>query len=266
MQQPFSIIMPYRGTPSVTRVALHALQRFTTTAPEIILMHHQEALSVEEEIMLGEFPELRRIVFPTTLSSGAADIACLDQGIAAASHEHVVLIQGDTVFLKWGWNEEIFSFMQQAELDAIGTQATEANPCRVWYRRFGDIVQEVFHKRRPDPKSTGSLRLHFLVSKKSALEKMAFRFQQQKPLDMQHFLQAECKLNLFSMQEVTSILWHIPHTIPLLRSELHDKAMAQDLWEKWRTFWTDPFILEHFSSLSDGMEQAFRNIAALQQR
>jgi hypothetical protein len=266
MQHPFSVIIPYRGTPAVTRVALHALQLFSTTAPEIILVHHQEALSVEEEIMLGEFPELRRVVFPTTLSGSAADIACLDQGVAAASHAHVVLMQGDTIFLKRGWNEEIFPFMEHAELDAIGTQAAEANPCRVWYRRFGDILQEVFHKRQPDLKNTGPLQLHFLVSKKSALEKMNIQFQQQKSLEIQHFLQAECKLNLFSMQEVTSILWHIPHTIPLLRGELHDQVLAQDLWAKWRTFWTDPFILDHFAHLSDGMEQAFRNIAALQQR
>ncbi|MBF0185811.1 MAG: hypothetical protein HQM06_15690 [Magnetococcales bacterium] len=262
MQHPISIIIPYHRTPSVTRVALHALQRFTSECErEIILVHHQQELSVEEEIMIGEFPDLKVFAIDPSLPEAEAQSACLDRAIDEAAHEHLVLIQGDTIILKWGWNEEIFSFMKEAELDAIATQASEANPCRVWYRRMGDIWQELFHKRSPDKKSSGPLQLHFLIVKKSALQKMAFRFQQQKTLTIEHFQRSDSKLNLLSMQEVTSLLWHIPQTIRLLQGEVRDQAIAHDLWEKWRTFWSDPFILEHFSPLSDSMEQAFRDIA-----
>ncbi|MEO5341353.1 MAG: glycosyltransferase [Magnetococcus sp. MYC-9] len=262
MSLAYSVIMPYHRTPSVTQVALRALDRFCTGDVEVLLIHNEAELPHTELQAFTEIPRVRVLSAPSHWTGTAAFLASIDVGVAAASRDLLAILHGDTILLKPGWDEEVFGFMEREGLDALGTLAQEANPCRPWYRHLGDVWREIRHKRYPSAGESAPLQLHFLLTKKSVLTKLAYRFQEQGAIALHHFTRAGCPLGLLSLQETSALMWHIPHTTRHLRGELKDARAARELWEKWRTFWLDPYVLEHFADMSDAMEAAFRGAVA----
>ncbi|MBF0461162.1 MAG: glycosyltransferase [Magnetococcales bacterium] len=262
MALTYSVIIPYHRTPSVTCVALHALGRFCTGTVEVLLVHNETELPPSDQQLFATFPAVRVLSAPSHLTGTAALMAAIDVGLAAATRDLVAIIHGDTIVLKPGWDEEVFGYMEQEAVDALGTLAQEANPCRSWHQRIGDIWREIRHKRHPSKKDSAPLMLHFLLTKKSVLTKLDYRFQEHGPIDIRHYTRKGCSISLLSLQEMSALMWHIPNTTRLLRGELNDVKLGQELWNRWRTFWSDPYVLEHFSDLSEPMETAFRVIAA----
>ena len=262
MSLTYSVIIPYHRTPSVTCVALHALSRFCTGTAEVLLVHNETELPSVDQQLFATFPAVRVLSAPSHLTGTSALMASIDVGLAAATQDLVAIIHGDTVVLKPGWDEEVFGYMKQEAVDALGTLAREANPCRSWHQHIGDMWGEIWHKRHPSAKDSGPLMLHFLLTKKSVLAKIDYRFQEHGPIDIHHYTRNGCAISLLSLQEMSGLMWHIPNTTRLLRGEVNDAKLGQELWDRWRTFWLDPYVLEHFSALSGPMETAFRAIAA----
>lgn len=251
MSLEYTLIIPYHRTPTVTRIALSALSHSCTGNPEVLLVHTDPEPTDDDLAMFAEFSALRVLSLPSRLRGEAAWFAAIDAGVAAATHDRVGILHSDTVLLRPGWDEDLFGYMERDKYDAVGTQAEEATPFRSWGKRISDLWRELSHKRSPGPQDRGALRLHFLLTRKSALEKMDFRFSRQGTIDMHHYTQGNCRIGLLSLQEICEFMWHIPYTSRLLRGELQDSRRQHAVLSKWRIFVQDPHILSIFPNLID---------------
>ncbi|MEO5340839.1 MAG: glycosyltransferase [Magnetococcus sp. MYC-9] len=252
MSLAYSLIVPHYRTPAITRLTLHALHRFCTGTPEILLIHHDPEPGPEDLALFAEFPTLRLLPFEPALQGAYRHFEALDVGLAAARHDRVVILHSDTICLKMGWDEELFGRMEQEGLDALGTLAREANPFRPWRKRVGDLWQSFRHRRHPTGKDAGGrLMLHFLLTRKSVLSRMGYNFSRQGHITVGHYLQAGYRMELLSLREVSRYIWHISNTTSLFAGLMEDPHMWRKFHQKWRIFLQDPFIASQFAALGD---------------
>ncbi|MEO5348427.1 MAG: hypothetical protein H7836_02115 [Magnetococcus sp. YQC-3] len=253
MSLEYTLIIPYHRTPTVTRIVLSALSNSCHGTPELILVHWDPEPAAADLALFAEFATLRVIALPAALQGDAARFAAIDAGVAAASHDLVGILHGDTVLLRPGWDEDLFSYMERDELVALGTQAAEVTPLRSWSSRIGELWRELWHKRMPGPKDEGMLMHNFLLTRKSVLEKIAFRFAEQGPINIRHYTRNDCRIGLLSLQEVCDFMWYVPNTAGLLCGEVTDARVRQEVQHKWRIFSQDP----HITSLLPGLRDPF---------
>lgn len=249
MSLSYSLIIPHYRTLAITRIALHALQTFSTGNAEILLIANDP--TPEDLALSTEFPTARFLPLPSTLNRDAANLDAIDVGLAAASHDLVGIIHSDTIFLKTGWDQELFGRMEQNGLDALSTMAREANAFRPWRKQIKDLWWDLWHQRRPSPDKQGKLMLHFLLTRKSTLAEMGFHFLNQGNIRVEHYTRAGRTIELLSLREGNRYMWHISNTSSLLSGLMNDPKLWQDFQKKWQIFWESPDVIRHFGGFKN---------------
>ncbi|MBF0162121.1 MAG: glycosyltransferase [Magnetococcales bacterium] len=251
MSLSYSLIMPYHRTPTITRFALRALQKFCTGVVEVLLVHHDPEPTAADLALFAEFPDLRVLHCSSSRSGSAAQWEAIDVGWAAASHDLVGILHSDTIFLKMGWDEDLFAYMTREELDIVGTCIREITPFRSRSKKIADLWRELSHKRHPKPDDNRALVPYFLLTRQSVLTKMGYSFLRHGDMIVGRLAQSGYAVGLLSRQEVGNLLWHIGYTTRLLCGPGADGASWQGFRYQWENFLRDPYVASHFADLGD---------------
>ncbi|MGQ0654646.1 MAG: glycosyltransferase family 2 protein [Betaproteobacteria bacterium] len=240
----YSLVIPYFRTPEITRLCLYSVYRFGVATPEVIVVDN--APGEPESAMLAEFPKLRRIDNPTTLRGSAANFEALDLGVAAATHDLVGLLHSDTIFLKDGWDAELFGRLDEGNLAALGTFEREANPFRPLRKKVRDFFAHLAHARRPPADSAGKLMMHFLLTRRSTLASLGFVFGKGDQLTPAHFAPSGKPVEVLSLRDMSRVLWHTSNVTSLLTGQMNDPRLVDTYREKRSRLLSDPRIRDVF--------------------
>ncbi len=252
MSSPYSLIVPHYRTPAITRITLHALHRFCTETPEILLVHHDPEPSPADLALFAEFPTMRIIPFTPVTEGAGRHFEAIDVGLAAASHDLVGILHSDSILLQNGWDQTLFGYMEKNRLDALSTLAREANPFRPWHKKIGDLWKDLRHRRHPTQKDAkGKLMLHFLLTRKSVLTRIGYCFARQGHINVGHYTQAGCTVELLSLMEISHYMWHISNTTSFFCGMMDDPKLWRKFQDKWRVFFQDPRIASLFADFGN---------------
>ena len=240
----YSLVIPYFKTPEITRLCLYSIYRFGAATPEVIVVDN--APGEPESAMLAEFPKVKRIDNPTALRGSLANFEALDIGVAAASHDLVGLLHSDTIFLKQGWDDELFGRLEAEDLAALGTFEREANPFRPLRKKLRDFFAHLGHARRAATDSAGKLMLHFLLTRKSTLAALGFVFGRGELLTPAHFAPSGKPVELLSLRDMSRLLWHTSNVTSLLTGQMSDPKLVESYREKRALLLSDPRIRDVF--------------------
>ncbi len=247
MIPPYTLIVPYYRTPEITRLALHSIFHFSVGEPEVLVV--ENAPGSPESQMLGEFPRIRRLDNATAKTGSDANFEALDIGIRAASHDLLGLLHSDTIFMRAGWDKRWFNHLERANLAALGTFEREANPFRPWRKRIEDHVRHLVHRRKVPPDLPGKLAMHFVLTRRSALEQAGFNFLRDRDLLSRHFAGIRSGIEVLSLREMSRFLWHTSNITSLLTGQMTDARLRQSYESKRKRFLEDPFVRKHFASV-----------------
>jgi hypothetical protein len=236
----YSLIVPYFRTPEITRLCLYSIFKFSRGEPEVIVVDNGPGLP--ESSVLKEFPKAIVVENPTQVRGSAANFEALDLGLARASHDLVGLLHSDTLFLQAGWDLECFARIAAGELAALGTFEREANPFRPLRQRVRDRVRHWLHRPRPAPGAQGKLMLHFLLTRRSTLQRLGFVFSRDGHIGPAHFSAGGQEVETLSLVEVSRLMWHTSNITGLLTGQIDDPKLAAVYREKRRRFIRDPRI------------------------
>jgi hypothetical protein len=240
----YSLVVPYFKTPEITRLCLYSIYRFGKATPEVIVVDN--APGEPESAMLAEFPRVKVIQNRTALRGSAANFEALDIGVAAAGNDLVGLLHSDTIFLKDGWDLELFGRLQSEDLAALGTFEREANPFRPLRKKAGDWLAHLAHARRPPADSAGKLMMHFLLTRRSTLASLGFVFGRGDQLTPAHFAPSGRPVEVLSLRDVSRTLWHTSNVTSLMTGQMTDPRLVEGFREKRRRLLSDPRIRDAF--------------------
>lgn len=240
----YSLVVPYFRTPEITRLCLYSIYRFSKATPEVVVVDN--APGEPESAMLAEFPRLRVIDNRTALRGSAANFEALDIGVNAAAHDLVGLLHSDTIFLREGWDGELFPRLDDEGLAAIGTFEREANPFRPLRKKARDLLAHLFHVRRPPASSAGKLMMHFLLTRRSTLAALGFVFGRGDQLTPAHFAPSGKPVEVLSLRDMSRTLWHTSNVTSLLTGQMDDPKLAATYREKRQRLLSDPRIRDVF--------------------
>ncbi len=246
----YTLIIPYYRTPEITRMALHSIYHFSTGEPEVIVVDN--APGRPESKMLDEFPRIRRLDNATARTGSDANFEALDIGIAAASNDLLGLVHSDTIFMRSGWDEEWFRYLEAKNLAALGTFEREANPFRPWRKRVEDVFKHQFHQRKAGPERVGKLVLHFVLTRRSTLAEAGFNFLRDRDLVSRHLTGVRNGVEVLSLREMSGFLWHTSNITSLLTGQMDDPRLRKSYETKRKRFLEDPFVREHFAGVLPG--------------
>lgn len=243
----YSLIVPYYRTPEITRLALHSMFHFAAGEPEVIVVDN--APGSEESRMLDEFPKIRRLDNATSLRGSDANFEALDIGLAAASHDHVGLVHSDSIFMKQGWDETWFGYLDGENLAALGTFEREANPFRPFRKRVEDRFKHLVHRRRVEPGLPAKLAMHFLLTRRTDLQASGFSFKKDRDLLSRHFDVLRNGVEVLSLREISGLMWHTSNITSLLTGQMTEPRLIRSYKLKRRRFLEDPFVRKHFADV-----------------
>ena len=240
----YSLVVPYFKTPEITRLCLYSIYRFSAATPEVVVVDN--APGEPESKMLDEFPRIRRIENCTALLGSAANFEALDLGLAAATYDRVGLLHSDTIFLRDGWDQDLFARLEGEGLAALGTFEREANPFRPLRKKLRDWVAHLAHARRPPADSAGKLMMHFLLTRKSTLASLGFVFGRGDQLTPAHFAPTGRPVEVLSLRDVSRTLWHTSNVTSLMTGQMSDPKLVEGFREKRQRLLSDPRIRDAF--------------------
>lgn len=243
----YSLIVPYYRTPEITRLALHSMFHFAAGEPEVIVVDN--APGGEESRMLDEFPKICRINNSTSLRGSDANFEALDIGLTAARHDHVGLVHSDSIFMQPGWDVTWFGHLDRQNLSALGTFEREANPFRPFRKRLEDQFKHLVHRRRVKSGLPGKLAMHFLLTRRTDLETAGFNFKRDRDLLSRHFDQVRNGVEVLSLREISSLMWHTSNITSLLTGQMTEPRLIRSYKLKRRRFLADPFVQKHFAAV-----------------
>lgn len=240
----YSLIVPYFRTPEITRLCLYSIFKFSRGEPEVIVVDNGPGLP--ESSVLKEFPTAIVVENPTRLRGSAANFEALDLGLARASHDLVGLLHSDTLFLQAGWDLEGFARIASGGLAALGTFEREANPFRPLRQRVRDRVRHWLHRPRPAPGAEGKLMLHFLLTRRSVLQRIGFEFRRDGHIGPADFEKAGGAVETLSLVQVSRLIWHTSNITGLLTGQIDDPKLAAIYRDKRARLLAHPRIREAF--------------------
>lgn len=240
----YSLVIPYFRTPEITRLCLYSIYKYARGQPEVIVVDN--APQSAESAMLEEFTEIKLLKNATAARGSAANFEALDLGLDAASNDLVGLLHSDVVFLHEGWDLECFGRLERAKLGALGTFERESNPFRPLRQRVRDRWRHLLHARRPAADSRGKLMVHFLLTRRSALRAMGFRFAAEGHVLPCHYGAVGQPVEVLSLVEASSVFWHTSNVTSLLTGQMDDPRLAAIYRDKRKRFLSDPRIREAF--------------------
>jgi hypothetical protein len=240
----YSLVVPYFRTPEITRLCLYSIYRFSKAVPEVIVVDN--APGEPESKMLDEFPRIRKIDNRTALRGSAANFEALDLGLGAATHDLVGLLHSDTIFLREGWDLDLFARLEAEGLAALGTFEREANPFRPLRKKVGDWLAHLAHARRAPRDSAGKLMMHFLLTRKSTLASLGFVFARGDQLTPAHFAPTGKPVEVLSLRDVSRTLWHTSNVTSLMTGQMTDPKLVEGFREKRERLLSDPRIRDAF--------------------
>lgn len=243
----YSLVVPYFRTPEITRMCLHSIYHFAHGEPEVIVIDNDP--SDPGAAMLDEYPQIRRIDNPTATRGSLANFEALDIGLDQASHDLVGILHSDTIFLQPGWDLRWFGHLQQQQLGAISTLEREANPFRPWRKRIEDWFHHVAHRRQLPAGKDGKLMLYFLLTRRSLLADMGYRFSDQGNITVDHYRRAGQRVELLSLVEGSRFMWHTSNVTSLLTGQMDDPVLMAKFADKRRRLLASPLIREHFADV-----------------
>ena len=222
----YSLIVPYYRTPEITRLCLDSGFTFARGTPEVLLVDN--APGSAESVMLKEFPKVKLLENPGAPQGSAGNFHALELGVASASCDLVGLLHSDTVFLREGWDLECFGRLEREHLAALGTFERESDPFGSFPKKTKDWLHHLRHDRYPGPEAAGKLMVHFLLTRRSTLQKMHGLFANRMQDAVPQFLAAGGRVEVLSRLEMSRILWHTSNITSLLTGQMDDpKAMAR---------------------------------------
>ncbi|MFH1067942.1 MAG: glycosyltransferase [bacterium] len=242
MIPPYTLIIPYYKTPEITRLALRSIRRFCRAEHEIIVIDN--APDSPESAMLQEFPEIRRIENRSGLTGSPANFEAIDIGVKEARHDLLGLLHSDTIFLREGWDEEQFGYMEKHDLAVLGTFEREASPHRPLHRKIRDIFFDFVHSNRPQRGSRKKLMLFFLLTRASVLRELNFSFMKSGHLLPIHLESVQNGLETLSCLEISRFMWHTSNVTSLLTGQMDDPKMAKNFRKKREMLLQDNVIRE----------------------
>jgi hypothetical protein len=247
MMPSYTLIVPYFRTPEITRMALHSIFHFCKGNPEVLVVDN--APGGKESQMLAEFPRIRLINNATTKIGSDANFEALDIGIREASHDLIGLLHSDTIFMQPGWDTEWFGYLEQRNLAALGTFEREANPFRPMRKRVEDVFKHLVHKRSVPAGGGGKMAMHFVLTRRSDLQKSGFNFIRDRDLLSRHFDGLRNGVEVLSLREMSRFVWHTSNITSLLTGQMDDPRLIRSYETKRRRFLEDPFVREHFAAV-----------------
>jgi hypothetical protein len=236
----YSLIVPYFRTPEITRLCLYSIFKLARGEPEVIVVDN--APGSAESAMLLDFPAIKLLNNATQLRGSAANFQALDLGLARATNDLVGLIHSDTLFLQEGWDLECFARLAAGGIAALGTFEREANPFRPLRQRVRDRVKHWLHRDRPARGAQGKLMLHFLLTRRSTLERIGFVFSRDGHIGPEHFSAAGQAVETLSLVEVSRLIWHTSNITGLLTGQIDDPALAATYRDKRERLLGEPRI------------------------
>ncbi len=249
MSVRYSLIVPYFRTPEITRFALHSIFRFCRGDAEVIVVDNDPDHPGSR--MLAEFPRITLVNNPTAARGSGANFEALDVGLRHASRDQVGLLHSDTIFLKEGWDLEWFGRLESENLAALGTFEREANPFRPLRKKIRDQWHHLRHDSRPQ-KSAGKLMLFWLLTRKSLLQNLDFRFTRDHDLTADRLVGQLNGLEVLSCVETSRFMWHTSDVTGVLTGQMRDPASIKSFEAKRSQFVNHPYIREHFAEVLNG--------------
>ncbi len=248
MSVRYSLIVPYFRTPEITRFALHSIFKFCRGDAEVIVVNNDPADPGSG--MLAEFPHITQVNNPTATRGSDANFEALDLGLRHATRDFVGLLHSDTVFLQDGWDLEWFGRLQSENLAALGTFEREANPFRPLRKKIRDHWNHLRHD--PRPQSTAKLMLHWLLTRKSVLQALDYRFSHSRDLTVDRLRDQRDGVQLLSCVQISRFLWHTSDVTGVVTGQLRDPASIKSFETKRAQFINHPLIREHFGEILNG--------------
>lgn len=242
MIPPYTLIIPYYKTPEITRLTLRSIRRFCRGKHEIIVIDNSS--DSPESDMLKEFPEIRRIENRSGLTGSPANFEAIDIGAREAKNDLLGILHSDTIFLREGWDEEQFGYMEHHDLAALGTFEREASPHRPFHRKVRDIVCDICHNNRPQRNCHRKLMLFFLLTRASVLRDINFSFLKSGHLLPVHLESVRNGLETLSCLEISRFMWHTSNVTSLLTGQMKDPKMAESFRKKRELLLKDKVIRE----------------------
>lgn len=238
----YSLIVPYFKTPEITRLCLYSIFRFARGEPEVIVVDN--APNSPESGMLSEFPKIVVVENPKAPEGSAGNFHALELGVAKASCDLVGLLHSDTVFLKEGWDLECFGRLERENLAALGTFERESDPFGSFARKAKDWLHHLRHERHPGRDAPGKLMVHFLLTRRSTLQRTQGLFRNKMQDAVPQLLAAGGRIEMLSAREMSRLLWHTSNITSLLTGQMDDPALMARYREKRGRLLADPRIRE----------------------
>lgn len=98
----------------------------------------------------------------------------------------------------------------------------------------------------------GKLVLHFVLTRRSALGEAGFSFLRDRDLVSRHLAGVRNGVEVLSLREMSSFLWHTSNITSLLTGQLDDPRLRHSYETKRQRFLTDPFVQQHFAAVLPG--------------